>query len=90
MTQQKTKNRRVAKKNGIHYVDNDMFLKHMKDHIRMVNHAKRNKHPTPPISDYIGECIVAIANKLANRPNFVNYPFKEEMIAKLPLIHQQF
>lgn len=64
----------------LHYVNNAEFLKHMKEHIAAVNKAKREKKPIPRVSDYIGECIVNIANKLANKPNFMNYPFREEMI----------
>jgi hypothetical protein len=65
----------------LHYVNNAEFLKHMKEHIASVKEAKRNKKPLPRVSDYIGECIVNIANKLANKPNFMNYPFREEMIS---------
>lgn len=65
----------------LHYVNNAEFLKHMKEHITAVKEAKRSKDPLPRVSDYIGECIVNIANKLANKPNFMNYPFREEMIS---------
>ena len=64
-----------------HYVNNAEFLKEMKLHISAVKKAKRLKAPIPRVSDYIGECIVSIASKLANKPNFVNYPFREEMIS---------
>lgn len=64
-----------------HYVNNPEFLKEMKVHLAAVNKAKKQKKPLPQISNYIGECIVSIANKLANKPNFVNYPFREEMIS---------
>lgn len=64
-----------------HYVNNAQFLEHMKEHIKSVKHAKKNKLPLPKVSDYIGECIVSIANKLANKPNFINYPFREEMVS---------
>lgn len=63
-----------------HYVNNAEFLEHMKVHIKAVNIAKKKKSPLPQVSNYIGECIVSIANKLANKPNFVNYPFRDEMI----------
>lgn len=68
-------------KKKLHYVNNAEFLKHMKTHIAAVNRAKREHQPLPRVSDYIGECIVSIANKLANKPNFMNYPFREEMIS---------
>jgi hypothetical protein len=64
-----------------HYVNNPEFLKEMKVHIAAVRKAKKSGEPEPKVSDYIGECIVSIANKLANKPNFVNYPFREEMIS---------
>jgi len=65
----------------LHYVNNAEFLKHMKEHIAAVKKAKKDKRPLPRVSDYIGECIVNIANKLANKPNFMNYPFREEMVS---------
>jgi hypothetical protein len=64
-----------------HYVNNPEFLKEMKVHIAAVKKAKKHKKPLPQVSEYIGECIFSIANKLANKPNFVNYPFREEMIS---------
>jgi hypothetical protein len=36
--------------------------------------------PQTPEYDFIGECILKIANHLAFKPNFYNYTFKEEMI----------
>ena len=65
----------------LHYVNNPEFLKEMKLHIAAVKRAKKNKEKLPQVSNYIGECIVSIASKLANKPNFVNYPFREEMIS---------
>lgn len=64
-----------------HYVNNPEFLKEMKVHIAAVKKAKKGNKAMPQVSEYIGECIVSIANKLANKPNFVNYPFREEMIS---------
>ena len=67
--------------NKKHYVNNPEFLKEMKVHIDAVKTAKKDDKPMPKVSNYIGECIVSIASKLANKPNFVNYPFREEMIS---------
>lgn len=39
-----------------------------------------NKTP-PKIPNYIGECFMLIANNLSNKTNFINYSYKEEMIA---------
>jgi hypothetical protein len=73
--------KRVARKDREHYVDNVEFYSAMCKHIAAVRAAEKAQEEIPQISDYIGECIVAIANKLANMPNFVNYPFREDMIA---------
>lgn len=70
-----------SSKRKLHYVNNPEFLKEMKLHIAAVKKAKKAGNPSPQVSNYIGECIVSIANKLANKPNFVNYPFREEMIS---------
>jgi len=79
MSEEKAK--KVPKEEKPHYVDNKEFLKHMKLHIKAVRHAKKNKLPIPPISEYIGTCIFKIAHKIANRHNFSKYPFREEMIS---------
>lgn len=65
----------------LHYVNNAEFYKEMKEYIAAVKKAKRAKEPLPKVTQYIGECILSIANKLANKPNFMNYPFREEMIS---------
>lgn len=64
-----------------HYIDNKLFYKAMKEFRTSCNKAKRDKQPRPPINDYVGSCIMKIAYKLSNKPNFINYPFKEDMIA---------
>ena len=58
-----------------------------KEHKKLVEeiHADNPVAPIPPIvypriSDYVGECIYLIANKLANAPNFRNYSYRDEMI----------
>jgi DNA-directed RNA polymerase specialized sigma24 family protein len=58
------------------YVNNSRLLESLKEYLE-----KYKVHNKTQVSDYIGECIQSIATKLANRPNFINYPFKEEMIA---------
>ena len=63
-----------------HYVDNKKLLKELTKYVKDVKRAKKNGDPKPRVSEYIGECILLISNKLCNRPNFINYPFREEMI----------
>ena len=63
-----------------HYVDNKKLLEELTIHHGLTKKAKAEGTKKPRISDYVGECIFLIAKKLCNRPNFMNYPFKEEMI----------
>lgn len=47
---------------------------------RLLKESKENSGKKPRISNYLGECFMLIANRLATRPQFVNYIFKDEMI----------
>lgn len=76
----KTKNKRVANKDAIHYVDNKEFFKAICDYIDECNVAEKKGLDKPIVPDYIGDCIWRIASKLANRWEFSKYPFKEDMI----------
>jgi len=64
-----------------HYVDNKKLFEELSKHHELVQKAKLEGTPKPRLSNYVGECILLIANKLSNRPNFMNYPFKDEMIS---------
>ena len=64
-----------------HYVNNKEFLEAMKAYKKLVNKAKREKQPKPPVTDYIGKCFLKIANHLSYRPNFINYTYRDEMIS---------
>ena len=64
-----------------HYVNNKDFLEAMKIYRNNVLSARETKKQEPPISDYIGECFLKIANHLSYRPNFINYTYKEDMIS---------
>lgn len=64
-----------------HYVDNKKLLEELTKYRKSVQDALKENKPKPRLSNYVGECILLIANKLSNRPNFNNYPFKDEMIS---------
>jgi|TARA_R110001583_G_scaffold59311_3_gene176515 hypothetical protein len=68
------------KKNENHYVDNKEFFVAMSEWKNEVNEANGSEEPRPPINEYIGSCFLKIAQHLCYRPNFIKYPFKEEMI----------
>lgn len=68
------------KKQKEHYIDNKMFYKEMVDWKKKYKEAQEMDEPAPPVSEYIATCFFHIAENLAKKPNFVNYPFKEDMI----------
>ena len=55
-----------------HYVDNKEFYAEL---VRM-----KEAEGEYIISDYVGQCFMSIASGLSNRPNFINYTFKEDMV----------
>ena len=71
----------IMTKKKEHYVDNELFCKAMTEWKQEVIQAEGEDGPRPPISEYIGECFVKIAEHLSRKPNFINYPFRDEMIA---------
>ena len=64
-----------------HYVDNKAFLAAMIEYRKICTKAKKDKRDKPPVTDYIGECFLKIANHLSYRPNFINYTFRDDMIS---------
>ena len=63
-----------------HYVDNKLFFEEMKKWKKMIADAEDVGEPKPPVTDYIGNCFLKIAEHLSYRPNFINYAFREEMV----------
>jgi DNA-directed RNA polymerase specialized sigma24 family protein len=43
--------------------------------------SKENDTPKPPIPNYVGECVLLICTKLSYKPNFMNYSYRDDMIA---------
>jgi len=71
----------MARKKGIHYVDNKKFLEAMIHWREKCQDAEEAGDEVPPLTNYIGECFLKIANHLSYRPNFINYTYKEDMIS---------
>lgn len=69
------------KKKPEHYVDNKEFLSALSVFKSKVNRALTEETTRPIIPNYIGECFLKIATHLSYRPNFINYPFREDMIS---------
>tara|TARA_Y100001934_G_scaffold250127_1_gene312170 strand:- start:55 stop:591 length:537 start_codon:yes stop_codon:yes gene_type:complete len=71
----------VTKKKSVHYVDNKKFLQAMVEWKEKCKDADEEGDPTPPLTNYIGECFLKIATHLSYRPNFINYSYRDEMIS---------
>ena len=71
----------MAEKKKVHYVDNKKFLAAIVERKVLLKEAEEEGESKPQITNYLGECILKIANHLSYRPNFINYTYKEEMIS---------
>lgn len=65
-------------KNYINKTDLLIALRTYKEDVRQ---AKEKDMPEPVIPNYVGECIMKIANNIARRPNFRGYTFVDEMVS---------
>jgi len=63
-----------------HYINNKKFCESMSEWKELVKEAEECGDPRPPVTDYIAESFLKIAEHLSHRPNFINYPFREDMI----------
>ena len=71
----------MAKKKSDHYIDNQQFFAEMKAWKLLVDAANAKGEKHPPVTNYIGECFMKIAEHLSRKPNFINYPYRDEMIS---------
>lgn len=70
-----------TKKATVHYVDNKKFYEEILVYKKKVEEAKEKGLEEPRLPNYIGECIFKIAEKLSTKPCFINYSYRDEMIA---------
>lgn len=68
------------KRERLHYVDNKRFAEEMAKYVEKYNDAITNSREIPRVSDYIGECFINIATRLALKNNFSGYTYKDDMI----------
>ena len=71
----------MAQQKRVHYVDNKKFLAAIIERKELMAEAEAAGDGPPQITNYLGECILKIANHLSYRPNFINYTYREEMIS---------
>jgi hypothetical protein len=67
----------MAKKN---YVNNKRLFEVMVGYHTEVAKSRCTGSPKPPVPNYVGECLMLIASKLSNKPQFWRYSYKDEMI----------
>ena len=70
-----------TEKKKVHYVNNKEFLAAIVERKQHLKEAEESDLPKPQVSNYLGECILKIANHLSYRPNFINYTYRDEMIS---------
>lgn len=69
----------AKRKKAVNYVDNKKLYEHMVVYKTKVAESLAEGKEKPRVPEYVGECIFKIAKHLATKPNFANYPFREEM-----------
>lgn len=68
----------MSKKN---YVNNAQFYQSMVEYKKACREAEDAGDELPRIPNYIGECLYQIATRLSYKPNFVNYSYRDDMVA---------
>ena len=63
------------------YVNNPDLLAALIAYKELCKEAEDAGEKNPQVPEYIGKCILLIATRLATKPNFSGYSYKEEMIS---------
>ena len=71
----------MAKRATRNYVNNRDLLEALVAYKALCREAEDAGEGRPRVPDYIGECIFQIATRLATKPNFSGYSYKEDMIS---------
>jgi len=72
---------KIKRRSKNDYINNADFYKALVEYKKACNEAEEAGEEYPVITNYIGKCIFDIANKLKYRYNFINYPFREDMVS---------
>jgi DNA-directed RNA polymerase specialized sigma subunit len=68
----------MAKRN---YVNNPDLLEALIQYQKKCKEAEDSGEEKPQVPNYIGTCIFQIATRLATKPNFSGYTYKDDMIS---------
>jgi len=63
-----------------HYVNNAEMLEAIKIYKIQLKEARENGTTEPRIPEYLGKCILMIANRLSHKSNFINYSYRDDMV----------
>lgn len=72
--------KKVKPKDRRHYVSNPVFLAALIEWKEQITLAEKKGKERPVMPQYLGECILKIATRLAFAPNFIGYSYRDEMI----------
>lgn len=70
----------MAKNKVVHYVNNADLLKAIVQYKKDCRQAKREGEPKPRMPEYVGKCLLLIAENLSHKPNFASYTCRDEMV----------
>lgn len=71
----------LPRKKKVHYVNNKTLYEEMIKYKEMVAASIESGKEKPRVPNYIGECFMMICNKLSTKPNFMNYSYRDDMVA---------
>jgi len=63
-----------------HYVNNAEMLEAIKTYKTRLKDARDNGTTEPRIPEYLGKCVLMIANRLSHKSNFINYSYRDDMV----------
>ena len=72
--------RKIKPSEKPHYVNNAEFSKAVVEYVIEVKKAKAIGKPAPLVTEYIGSCLLKIAEGLSRKPNFIRYSYREDMV----------
>ena len=63
------------------YVNNKTLYEEMIKYKDKLKFAEEMGRVPPSVPNYVGQCFLQICNRLSTKPNFMNYSYRDEMIA---------
>ncbi len=63
------------------YVNNKTLYEEMVKYKQKTVEAEMLGKQLPSVPNYVGQCFLQICNRLSTKPNFMNYSYRDEMIA---------